>query len=72
MTRPTLLWTLYGQSGALTECTLHELATGHFEIRITRNGAVLFGERYPTADEARAHASDYYESLIAKGWHRAA
>lgn len=64
----TLLWQLRGQSGSLAECSLYELAAGGFEIRITRAGGILFGERYPTADEARQHAVDYYESLIAKGW----
>ena len=69
---PVVLWKLRGQAGLLTECSLHEAASGEFEIRITRTGAILFGERYATADEARRHAADYYESLIGKGWRAAA
>ena len=69
---PTVLWKLRGQAGLLTECTLHQVGTGEFEIRILRTGAILFGERYGTAEEARLRAADYYESLVGKGWHRAA
>ena len=72
MAAPILLWRLRGHAGTLTECNLHEVTTGGFEIRISRAGATLFGERYPTADEARRHAVDYYESLLEKGWHIAA
>lgn len=66
------LWQLRGRAGLLTECTLHEAATGEFEIRILRTGAILFGERYATADEARRHAAEYYDSLVGKGWQSAA
>ena len=72
MTTPTLLWQLRGQTGTLTECRLHPLTTGDFEIRITRAGSILFGERYGDEAEARRHAADYHESLIEKGWRDAA
>jgi hypothetical protein len=72
MTSPTLLWQLRGQAGTLTECRLHQLPAGGFEIRITRAGAILFGERYDDAQDARRHAEDYHESLLEKGWRDAA
>ena len=72
MTTPMLLWQLRGQTGSITECRLHVLATGDFEIRITRAGAILFGERYAGEAEARRHAAEYHESLVEKGWRDAA
>jgi hypothetical protein len=69
---PTTLWQLRGRANLLTECTLQRVATGEFEIRILRTGAILFGERYGSEEEARRHAGDYYESLIGKGWRSAA
>ena len=71
-TTATTLWQLRGRGGLLTECTLQQVSTGEYEIRILRTGAVLFGERYGTDEEARRHAADYYESLIGKGWRAAA
>jgi hypothetical protein len=72
MTTPTPLWQVRGQTGSITECRLHHLATGGFEIRITRAGAILFGERYADEAEARRHAADYHDSLLEKGWRDAA
>ena len=72
MTTPMLLWQLRGQTGSVTECRLHQPATGGFEIRITRAGAILFGERYEDEEEARRHAGEYHESLLEKGWQDAA
>lgn len=72
VSEPTILWQLRGRAGLLTECTLQQVASGGFEIRILRTGAILFGERYATAEEARMHAADYYESLVGKGWRSAA
>ena len=70
--KATTLWQLRGRAGLLTECTLQQVGTGEYEIRILRTGAILFGERYGTAEEAQRHAADYYESLIGKGWRSAA
>jgi len=72
MKAPTLLWQLRGQTGSLTRCTLHDLPTGGVEIRITGAGGILFGERYDTPEEARRHAADYFDSLLERGWRRAA
>jgi hypothetical protein len=72
VTSSTTLWQLRGRAGLLTECTLQQVANGEFEIRILRTGAILFGERYATAEEARQHATDYRESLLGKGWRSAA
>ena len=72
VTPPSTLWQLRGRAGLVTEGTLQQVTTGEFEIRILRTGAILFGERYATADEARQHATDYYDSLVGKGWRSAA
>jgi hypothetical protein len=72
MSGTEIVWQLRGRAGLLTECTVHQAATGEFEIRILRTGAILFGERYATEAEARRHAADYRESLLGKGWRSAA